>query len=379
MTSSEIAVVGAGGLVGRRVVAALVAEGIEVAAVARRAASLDGLAVRRAAIADALDADALARAVAGVRVVVNAAGPLRDTADPVLRAALAAGAHYVDVGGEQAVLRALYEQHESTLRRAGLVALPGAGLDCMIGDLAAALAAAHVAKLADLDEDPVRRAPAPRLAEGDPIDELAVTYAFDDLALSAGTQRAWFAAVGSRALVWRRDRWEPARAGSGRRVNAGPALGGERAAIAHAGGDAITLPRHVAANLVETFVSTTRRAPAALALRLLARALPLVPRAAGALLAPYADPAADFARTQFAVIAEARRGFDAAHVIVRGFDAYRATALAAAWAARALAARATGPVGVCAPGELFRSAPALRALAAAAELAIDPSFGPSFG
>src|SRR5262249_29222774 len=125
-----------------------------------------------------------------------------------------------------------------------------------------------------------------------------------------------------------------------------------------------------------TFVSTTRRAAATTAIRLVARALPLVPRAATALLAPYAAPDADYSRTQLAVVTQARRGFGAAQVIVRGHDLYRSTAAVAAWIARRLVTRPTGPIGMRAPSELFRRGPALREIAAVAGLTIEPSFGP---
>ena len=384
----EIVVFGGGGLVGRQIAEALADAGARVAVAGRRAAALAGVAgvpAARVRVADASDAAALGRAFAGARVVVNAAGPLRETAAPVLAAALAAGAHYVDVGGEQAVLHELHERHESAARRAGLVALPGAGLDCLIGDLAAAWAAAHLVAEGGGDGDggdgadgadaAVRSAPVPRLAEERPLDEIAVTYVLDDLVISPTAQRAWLGAAFERPLAWRRDRWEPARAGEGRRVNAGPALGGERAAVAHGGGDAITVPRHVAAGAVATYVSPTRRAGAMTALRLLARALPLVPRTAADLLVPYAEPGADYGRTRFAVVAQARRGFEAVQIVVRGADVHRTTARAAAWAARRIATRGAGPVGMRAPGELFRGEPALRELAALAGLIIEPSFG----
>jgi len=47
----------------------------------------------------------------------------------------------------------------------------------------------------------------------------------------------------------------------------------------------------------------------------------------------------------------------------------------AAWVTRELLARTSGPLGMVAPGELFRPEPALRELAARADLAIEPSFG----
>src|SRR5690606_16527264 len=141
--------------------------------------SRHGFGEANARVVDALDLGALTRAIAGARVVIDAAGPLRETAAPVLEAALAANAHYVDVGGEQAVLQELHERHESAVRRAGTIALPGAGLDCMIGDLAIAWAAARLGGEVEVDNhdaDPVRSAPAPRLAEDDPLDEAIVTY-----------------------------------------------------------------------------------------------------------------------------------------------------------------------------------------------------------
>ncbi len=372
MSSPEICVFGAGGVVGRRICGELAATGTPFSVATR--APITGHAAARAVLADASDAGSLAAAFAGARVVINAAGPLRETAAPVLVGAMAAGAHYLDVGGEQAVLQTVYERHESTARRAGLIAMPGAGLDCMIGDLAAAWAAAHLCG-DELEGAVVRTAPAERLAEARPIDAIDVSYVFDDLVLSAGSQRALFGTVGGRALVWRRDRWEAGRAGEKRRVNAGAAFGGERDAVGHAAGDVLTIPRHIATHLVATYVSTTRTATSGALLRLLATALPFVPRAASALLAPYAPPDADYARTRLAVVAQVRRGFSAAQITVRGIDPYRVTAVSAAWAARQLAARGAGPVGMRAPGELFRGAPALRALAAAADLTIEPSFG----
>lgn len=375
---AAIVVFGATGLVGTRICRELAAAGIPFEIAGRREAALHALAaelpVAHVHLADATAPATLAAAFAGARVIVNAAGPLRSCAEPVLEASLTAGAHYVDVGGEQAALALLHERHESTARRTGLVALPGAGVDCLLGDLAAAWATLHLVGGTD-DGPAIRTEPAPRLADDRPLDEVAVTYVFDDLALSAGSQRALFLAVGERPLVWRRDRWEPGRAGERRRVNAGPALGGERDALGYAGSDAITIPRHVGARFVGTFVSTTRSTGAARALGLLARALPLVPRGAAELLAPYAAPDTDYARTRFAVVAQVRRGFAAAQLVIRGRDLYGTTAACVAWAARQLVARTSGATGMRAPAELFRPEAALRELAEVAGLSIEPSFG----
>jgi short subunit dehydrogenase-like uncharacterized protein len=254
MSSPEIVVVGAAGLVGQRVVGELVRDHMSVALAVRRTIDEIDLPMHEV---DVHDAASLAKAFAGAKVVINCAGPLRESAAPVLVAAMTAGAHYVDIGGEQAVMHALYQRHESTVRKAGLIAMPGAGLDCVVGDLAAAWATEHL--LGAVDEGAaVRNAPGVRLADDQPLEEVAVSYVFDHLALSAGSQRALFGAAFERPLVWRRDRWEAGRAGEHRAVNAGPALGGQRDAIAYPASDALTIPRHVNTRFVATYASTPR-------------------------------------------------------------------------------------------------------------------------
>ena len=292
-------------------------------------------------------------------------------------AALAAGAHVIDVGGDQAAMHALYERHESTARKAGCVALLGAGVDCLLGDLAARWAAAYVCgdPNGDCDGDVLRADPKPRLAEERPLDDIAVSYVFDELVLSPAGQRAVFAGLHARGLMWRRDRWEPcAPAAETRRVNAGLAMGGERDVTSFPGGDVISVPRHIASQRVQTFASTTRKRGAQTALRLLARAMPLLPPRATEALVAYEPADGEYARTQFAIVAQARRGFAAAQVIVRGRDLYATSATIATWAARQLVARDLGPLGMLAASELFRPAPALRELAEIGDLAVEPSF-----
>ena len=391
MSSPDIVVYGATGLVGGRACTALDAADVPFVAVARRRAALEKLAGLVGAtdwrVAE-LEHDALVAAFEGAKVVVNCAGPLAEVGEPVLVAALAAGAHYVDVGGDQAAIHELYERHDSDARKAGRVVVPGCGLNCAIGDWASAWAAMHVCEVPEMerpgftpgrgidDGEVVRREPAPRLAEDRPLDEIAVSYIFDDLVLSPASQKAVFGNITKRGLVWVRDRWEQVpQAAARRRVNAGPEMGGERDAVSFPGGDVITVPRHIAAKSVQTFVSTTRSTAATAALRLLARAMPLVPKRATELLAPYQPHEEDYARTRFAVIAQARRGFSAAQIVVSGDDQYRTSAGIAAWVARALATREHGPIGIRAPSELFRAELALRAVAETVGLVIEPSFG----
>lgn len=378
-SSASIVVFGATGLVGGRVCAALDAADVPFVAAGRNRPALDKLAhlvvPAEVRTADAEDRATLVRAFKDAQVVVNCAGPLAETGETILLAALEAGAHYIDLGGDQAFLHDLYERHDSTARKAGRAVVPGCGLNPALGDWASAWAAAHVCGAID-EGDVVRAAPARRLGEDRPLDEVLVSYIFDDLVLSPGSQKAVFGNIHTRGLMWRRDRWESVRLGAERRrVNAGPEMGGERDAVSFPGGDVITVPRHIAANMVQTYLSTTRHAVATAALRLLARAMPLVPKRATDLLAPYQPAEDEYARTQFAVVAQARRGFSAAQVVVSGSDQYRTSAGIAAWVAQQLATRLDGPVGMRAPSEVFRAPLALRAVADTVGLTVAPSFG----
>ncbi len=370
---------GATGLVGGRVCAALDAFDIPFVVAGRRKSELDKVAplvgatdVRAAGIDDA---QALARAFTGAQVVVNCANPLAEVGEPILLATLAAGAHYIDLGGDQAFIHTIYERHDSTARRANKLVIPGCAVNCALGDWGAAWAAAYVCEATD-DGSVVRASPAPRIGDDQPLDEIAVSYIYDDLVLSPGSQKAVFGNLHTRGLVWRRDRWESSSPAAERKhVNAGTEMGGVRDCASFPGGDVVTVPRHINALHVQTYVSTTRNSVASTALRLFARALPLVPKRATDLLAPYQPTDDEYARTKFAVIAQARRGFSAAQVVMRSEDQYRASAGIAAWIARELVQRATGPIGMRAPSEVFRAEPALRAVAPLIDLRVEPSFG----
>ncbi|MGC9497344.1 saccharopine dehydrogenase NADP-binding domain-containing protein [Streptomyces sp. WG7] len=105
-----IGVLGASGAVGRHAAAALARSGDGPLRLGARRPEAIGAGDRSEAeirAVDALDAASLAEFCAGCRVVVNCAGPSYLLKDSVARAALAAGADYVDVLGDDPVREAL--------------------------------------------------------------------------------------------------------------------------------------------------------------------------------------------------------------------------------------------------------------------------------
>ena len=72
-------------------------------------------------------------ALRGVRLVMNCAGPFSKTADPLMRACLAAKAHYLDITGEIDVLEGAHRL-DPDAKAAGVVLCPGAGFDVVPTD-----------------------------------------------------------------------------------------------------------------------------------------------------------------------------------------------------------------------------------------------------
>ena len=79
---------------------------------------------------------AVAAALADVQVVLHAAGPFAQTAQPMIDGCLATGTHYLDLGGEWPVFCAIMAR-DAEARDAGIALLPGVGLtvaatDCLL-------------------------------------------------------------------------------------------------------------------------------------------------------------------------------------------------------------------------------------------------------
>jgi len=72
------------------------------------------------------DPAAVLAALLGVDLVLNAAGPFLRTAAPLVDACLNSGVHYLDIGNELQVYRALYDLNERA-QRAGVSVIPGVG------------------------------------------------------------------------------------------------------------------------------------------------------------------------------------------------------------------------------------------------------------
>jgi short subunit dehydrogenase-like uncharacterized protein len=371
-SSPPIVVYGATGTTGALVCKALARRGAAFAIAGRNREKLEALAaelgvdvpVRVAAIDDVAT---LGAAFAGAKVVASCAGPFNRIGEPVVAAAIEAGCHYVDTAGEQGFLRDMYERYGGAAARRGVVSVSALAFEIALGDWAAAWAAAI---LAGESGDG-------RIAEDDPLDEVTVAYAVEDPATSAATQRTHADMLFQPGWVWQGEQWDPAPLGAEQRtINFGPELGGERPAQSFPSGEVITIPRHVNARRVQTYLSLTRSRWVGALARAATRIAPALYRTRAAALidsalAQVTTSGGDSSRTRFAVVARAVRRFSMAQVRVLGTDPYALTGELIADAVVDLAAHAPRAVGACAPSEVWPAEASLRALVDTAGLTVE--------
>jgi short subunit dehydrogenase-like uncharacterized protein len=84
------------------------------------------------------DPDRLRTELEGVDAVLHAAGPFIHTGTPMMEACIDVGAHYLDITGEVPVFESAFELAERA-REAGVVLMPGVGMDVVPTDGAAAI------------------------------------------------------------------------------------------------------------------------------------------------------------------------------------------------------------------------------------------------
>ncbi len=127
-TDREILVYGASGFTGRCCVAALEAAGIRYRVGGRNQERLEAAAGPGCVGVRVAEASDLGEIFADASCVVSTVGPFARHGLPVLDAAIAAGAHYVDTTAEQPFMRAALTRHAAA-QSAGVTALPACGVE----------------------------------------------------------------------------------------------------------------------------------------------------------------------------------------------------------------------------------------------------------
>jgi len=142
--AGRIVLFGATGYTGQLVARALVARGAAPVLAARSQGRLEALAGElgglRFAVADVARPATVRALVEAGDVLVSTVGPFVRWGEPAVRAAIDAGAHYLDSTGEPPFIRAIFERYGTEAEAAGVGLLTAFGYDYVPGNLAAALA-----------------------------------------------------------------------------------------------------------------------------------------------------------------------------------------------------------------------------------------------
>ncbi len=126
---------------------------------------------------DVKDAATLHEAMDGCKVVINCAGPFTVLGEPVVNAAIRAGAHYLDTTGEQPFIKQAFDKYGSAARESGCALIPACAFEYAIGDAASEL----------MDK-----------AKSDDSlwDDIEVRYSFKGVGTSRGTQKSVLKVLG---------------------------------------------------------------------------------------------------------------------------------------------------------------------------------------
>lgn len=144
MAARRISVLGATGYTGGLIVRELKRRGVAVLAAGRSREKLRRLAADIGDIetteTDVGDRAALDRLASRSRVLINTAGPFVDYGEPVIRAAIANRAHYLDTTGEQPFMKAMLV-HDEWARQQQVAVVSAQAFEIAVADCAAAVAA----------------------------------------------------------------------------------------------------------------------------------------------------------------------------------------------------------------------------------------------
>jgi hypothetical protein len=192
---------GATGATGARLAELATQAGIETVVAGRRAEEVNALAARVGCEARVATLAELPRVLGGVHTVASCVGPYTHVGTPVVEAAVAAGANYLDLTGEPHFVQSLVQRWDAPARAAGIALVPSAGLGTCSG----------IAARAAVDALP------------GPVREIVIGYQPRGMRASTGTVRSTVEILAGGALVARGGRTCPALPGSRlRRTPYGP-------------------------------------------------------------------------------------------------------------------------------------------------------------
>lgn len=139
---SMIGVVGATGFTGRLIANELQNRAAKFLITGRNETALRSLAselgISQWKVMDVQNASSYG-ALDGCSVIINCAGPFLDFGEAIVKEAIKRNCHYLDLTGEQAFIKLVYDKYDSTAKAANVCLIPAFAFEYALGDAAASL------------------------------------------------------------------------------------------------------------------------------------------------------------------------------------------------------------------------------------------------
>jgi short subunit dehydrogenase-like uncharacterized protein len=273
--------------------------------------------------------------------VIDCAGPFTEFGEPVLRAAIETGTHYLDTTGEQAYMNKVFRHFGADAERKRVALIPAMGFDYVPGDMLAALTAQGMG----------------------PLKTVSLAYCWKDFVPTRGTMLSAMHILKGGDVEYRRGAWRPAPQSFGRgRFDFGEDFGSQRM-MRYPAGEQITVPRHVQTDNVRTTINAAGfsggdRAGALLSALgkplSLAMRTPLRQAFAAAVSRLPEGPSEESRKgARFKIVCDASSPESQRRGTITGSDVYGLTAASIARGAVIAASRGFRGIGALAPAQAF--------------------------
>jgi short subunit dehydrogenase-like uncharacterized protein len=331
-----IVLYGATGYTGKLVIQELEDAGLEFVVAGRNEQKLKSIG-HPYRVASVDDPASLRKMLDGAEALINCAGPFTHAGEPVVKAAVDAGVHYIDSTGESPYIQMVFDRYGAAAETKGIALIPACGFDYVPGDCIAKIAAAGF----------------------EPLDEIVLGYSVQGFGMSRGTLKSALEMMG---------------VGPTKVVRASFDFGGDigrQAMLPYPAGEPITVPRHTDVKSVTTLLSArtavpapfTAWAPYTTPLMGLAMKTPVRPLLYKAIAHLPEGPPEEARRAASWTIVAHAKGTDGRtnRAVVSGKDVYGLTARALVWAAERIGS--AGVAGALGPAAAFDPEAFLAALA----------------
>ncbi|NWJ44462.1 MAG: saccharopine dehydrogenase NADP-binding domain-containing protein [Chloroflexi bacterium] len=242
MSGNRLVLFGASGYTGSLTAPVLAQHGFEVVLAGRDGVRLEamrrlpGLEHCEIIVADPLQPKSLAALFENHPILlVNCVGPFTLYGEAVVKAALKAGVHYLDITGEQEYMARVINRYHALAQEKQVAIIPGCGVEYALGNWAATLAANGL----------------------EPLDTISVAnaVALKGRGISSGSTLSLLEVLRKPGLAWQDYQTQIKLIASEGRSFRFPAPLGVRRALIAPFGENLTLPRHIKCNNVKTYMA----------------------------------------------------------------------------------------------------------------------------